>query len=150
MNDSMPRACCLHVRGEWDAVLSALVAKTGSKPEPLFDARISAYAGCGHAVAFARGRFVPFPVVSRCSKKCHTMHASTYSMTSSARLISVDGSLHMCGRLRVGNCHVALGVAHMAKCLVKCGHDYATFLHFYKNSLTALASFNSSASRQSV
>jgi len=40
---------------------------TGSKPEPLFDARISAYAGCGHAVAFARGRFVPRPAVSRCS-----------------------------------------------------------------------------------
>jgi hypothetical protein len=59
MNDSMPRACGLHVRGEWDAVLSALAAMTGSKPEPLFDARISAYAGCGHAVAFARGRFVP-------------------------------------------------------------------------------------------
>src|ERR1700726_388116 len=43
---------------------SSALTPYSAKPEPLFDARISAYAGCGHAVAFALGRFVPEPNIA--------------------------------------------------------------------------------------
>jgi hypothetical protein len=41
--------------------------RNGSKPEYLTNARMSASTGCGHAVAYALGGFVPIPAVSRCS-----------------------------------------------------------------------------------
>ena len=56
-----------------------------SKLKSLTNARMSAFTGCGHAVAYALGGFVPKTAVSNCSKP------HSYSITSSAMASSIGG-----------------------------------------------------------
>jgi hypothetical protein len=76
---------------------SPAYARLGSKPECLPNARMSASAGCGHAVAYALGGFVPKAAVSTCSKKHSLFKDFVSALLELHRYVETErlGGLHV-------------------------------------------------------
>ena len=68
----------------------AAVVRVGSKPEPLVNARMSAFTSCGHACRMAWAALCHFQTLSWCSNT--SGQRPDYSITSSARASSIGGT----------------------------------------------------------